>query len=141
MKKMRFPAVLVASLAVLAGACSHLDMSPPSSFDRVLTGVVDHAGEDLPSGSEVVVRIVDDSAGVSRPEVLGEATIKNAAKMPVGFRIEYRAEDAQLMRSVNVEARVSIGGRLRFTTTTGHPITLGNVNDAQVISVQEAVKH
>jgi uncharacterized lipoprotein YbaY len=140
MKTFSFAALSV-SLGLLFSGCGHLDTTPASGDDRVLTGTVDHAGEDLPEGTEVVVRVVDLSRGESRGELLGETTVTNPPKMPVPFRIEYRAEDAQLMRTINVEARVSVGGKLRYTTTTGHPVTLGNVNDPHQISVQLATKH
>lgn len=140
MKSLTF-AGFALSLGLLLSGCGHLDTTPPASADRVLNGTVDHAGEELPDGSEVIVRVVDFSRGENRGEVLGEATIANPGRMPVPFRIEYRAEDAQLLRTVNVEARVSVGGQLRYTTTTAHPVTIGNVNDAHVISVQAATKH
>ena len=134
-------AVFSVSLGWLFSGCAHLDTTPPSSADRVLSGVVDHAGEDLPPGSEVLVRVMDLSRGEGRGEVLGETTIANPGKMPVPFSIEYRAEDAQLLRTINVEARVSIGGKLHYTTMTAHPLTVGNVKDSHVISVQVATKH
>jgi uncharacterized lipoprotein YbaY len=137
MKTFSFAWLLLA-LSLFLGGCAHLDTSPPASADRVLSGVVDHAGEDLPDGAEVTVRVLDLSRGVERGEVLGEVTIPHVTKLPVSFRVEYRAEDAQLMRTVNVEARISVGGRLRYTTTTGHPITLGNVGDVHIVTVQLA---
>ena len=133
-----FFALLSLPLSLFLGGCAHLDTKPPASAERVLSGVVDHAGEDLPDGAEVTVRVLDLSRGVERGEVLGEVTIPHVTKLPVSFRVEYRAEDAQLMRTVNVEARISVGGQLRYTTTTGHPITLGNVGDAHIVSVQLA---
>jgi uncharacterized lipoprotein YbaY len=133
-------ALLVSVLGLMFAGCGHLDTTPPSSAERVLKGVVNHANEDLPPGSEVTVRVLDLTRGNGRAEVLGETTVTNATKMPVPFTIEFTAEDGQLMRTVNVEARVSVGGHLRYTTTTGHPITLGNVNDSHVIEVQLATK-
>jgi uncharacterized lipoprotein YbaY len=133
-------ALLVSALGLTFGGCGHLDTTPPSSADRVLIGVVNHSGEDLPPGSEVTVRVLDLTHGEGRAEVLGETTITNATKMPVPFTIEFVADDAQLMRAINVEARVSVGGRLRYTTTTGHPVTMGNVKDAHVVEVQLATK-
>lgn len=129
----------VAGLWLLAG-CGHLDSAPPGAADRVLSGVVttNNGGGELPPGTEVSVRIVDLSRGEGRGEVLAEDTITNPGRMPVAFRLEYRAEDVVLMRSVNVEARVAVGGRLRYTTTGGHPITLSNVNDSHVVLVELA---
>jgi uncharacterized lipoprotein YbaY len=128
--------LLVLLNAMLAG-CAHLDTSAPGADDRVLTGVVTSGagGGALPPDSEVTIRIVDLSGADGRGETLGEATIENPGAMPVAFRIEYRAEDATLMRDVNVEARISVGGRLSYMSMGGHPITLSNVNDSHVIQV------
>jgi uncharacterized lipoprotein YbaY len=139
--KVSLLALLAVCVAVFAAGCEHLASMAPGPDDRVLSGVVTTktGGGPLPPGSEVEVRLVDVSRGESRGEVLGEATIKDATSMPVPFRIEYRAGDVVLMRSgLNVEARVSVGGRLRYTTTTGHPVTLSNVNDSHVVEVDFA---
>ncbi len=130
-------------VALFSAGCEHLNTMAPGAGDRVLTGVVTTktGGGPLPPGSDVEVRLVDLSRGEARGEVLGEATIEDATALPVPFRIEYRAEDVVLMRSgLNVEARVSVGGRLRYTTTTGHPVTLSNVTDSHVVEVEFAAR-
>lgn len=133
---------LVAMATVLpGGGCQSLDLTPPHSADRVVTGVVNNdSGADLSKDSEVTVRVMDFSGGEERAVVLGEQTLKNPGRMPVPFRIEYRAEDAQLARSVSIEARVSVGGHLRYVTASRHPITVGNVDDSHVLEVELAVK-
>lgn len=129
------------SLGLLAAGCGHLDMTPPGSADRVLNAMVTNNTEsELPPDTEVMVRVVDLSRGESRGEVLAEETVKNPGRMPVAVRVEYRADDATLRRSVNVEARVSVGGRLRYMTTSAHPITPGNADDTHVIEVSLVAK-
>lgn len=129
---------LTVSLGLLLGGCAHLDTSMTSPADRVLAGTVTTrtGGGPLPADSEVTIRIVDLAANDGRGETLAEETIGNPGAMPVAFRIEYRAEDAVLIRDVNVEARIAVGGRLRYKTMGGHPITLGNVNDTHVLQVE-----
>lgn len=123
-------------LVTFLAGCGHVDMTPPASADRVLNAVVtNNTQAELPPDTEVVVRVVDVSADDGRGEVLGEETVMNPAQMPVSVRVEYRAEDATLRRGVNVEARISIGGRLRYLTTSAHPITPGNVNDTHIVQV------
>lgn len=137
----RLIGLLGIGLAAMVAGCAHLDTTPPASAERVLTGIVSNGtNAPLPSNSEVTVRIVDLSRGEGRGEVLGEQTILNPGSMPVMFRIEYVAEDAVLRRSVNVEARVSVGGRLRYTTTTAHPVTMGNLSETHVLDVVLAQK-
>ncbi len=134
--------VLTVSLGCLCGGCEHLDTGMTGPADRVLAGTVTTrtGGGPLPSGSEVTIRIVDLAANGGRGETLAEETITNPTAMPVAFRIEYRAEDGVLMRDVNVEARIAVGGRLRYMTMGGHPITLGNANDAHVLQVEPTVQ-
>lgn len=129
-------------LCVLAGlmvsGCEHLDTSSTTLGDRVLEGVVTtvSGGGPLPEGSEVWIQVVDRGDGVGRAEVLGEETIKNPERMPVPFRIEFRAEDPVLRGNVEVEARISIRGRLTFMTKTAHPVTQANVDDLVTVIVE-----
>ncbi|MCR6655344.1 MAG: YbaY family lipoprotein [Opitutus sp.] len=127
--------LLLLGLWASAG-CGHLDLAATNDAERVLTGFVTNPnGGELPPDTEVTIRIVDYSRGEERGETLGEQVIQNPGRFPVPIRIEYRAEDAVLMRRVNVEARISVGGRLRYATGSGHPITLHNVNDSHFVQV------
>lgn len=130
------------SAALLWAGCAHLDTTPPGPEDRVLTGQVTNnaGGADLPPNTEVTVLVIDLGQGIGKGEVLGEQTIKNPTQMPVPFRIEYRAADAVLRGSVNVEARISVAGRLRYLTKSAHPVTTGNVNDPHNVEVELAAK-
>lgn len=139
MKRFLLACAVVSWLGGLAG-CASLDTTGPGSAERVLTGVVTNnaGGTELPPNTEVMVRVVDLARGEGRGEVLGEETIKNPRQMPVPFKIEFRAEDAVLRGSVAIEARISVGGRLRYTTVAGHPVTPGNVNDPHTVEVELA---
>jgi Uncharacterized protein conserved in bacteria len=136
---MKTIAVVLCMLAgLLVTGCEHLDTTAPSLGDRVLAGVVTTAtgGGPLPEGSEVWIQVVDRGQGVQKGEVLGEETIKNPGRMPVPFRIEFRAEDPVLRGSVEVEARISVRGRLTFMTKTAHPVTLANVDREMTVIVE-----
>ena len=157
--KKRSLIVAFAALALLfAGGCGHLDLTPEGNPNRVLTGVVDFNGETaLAADSVVVIRVVDPtgitetapaqvlgspsaagSAAELPPKVLGEQVIRNPGRAPVAFRIEYEAVDEQLRRGLNIEARVSSGGKLRYFNVNSYSITLNNVNDPHTISVNPA---
>jgi uncharacterized lipoprotein YbaY len=140
MKTTAFPLSVIAlagALGFFATGCGHLDLTPPGAADRVLTGVVTYSPADpLPPGSEVTVSVIDVSAGEDRGEILGDQTIRNPGPPPIPFRVEYRAEDAVLMRRVKAEARISTGGRLRYATVMEHPVTLQNASEPHTIAVE-----
>lgn len=136
-----FVTLLCAAAALFSSSCKSLDTSALGPADRVAAGVVSAGDEvSLPPGSEVWVRVIDLSRGEDRAEVLGEETIKNPPGLPAAFRIEYRAEDATLRGSIAIDARVSVGGKLRYLTTSRHPITPSNVAETHVIVVAPAAK-
>jgi len=119
--------------------CSHLDLSAPADGDRVVTGVISTGGEEsLPDNSEVWVRVLDFSRGESRPEVLGEQTIKNPGHLPVEFKIEFRAEDAALRQYVSIDARVSVGRQLRYYTASRQPLSPGMLGEPVTVRVVPA---
>ncbi len=131
-----FLAGLLLGFCAASTGCSHLDLGATGEAERVLTGFVTNPnGGELPADTEVTIRIVDYSRGEERGETLGEQVIQNPGRFPVPIRIEYRAEDPVLMRRVNVEARIAVGGRLRYASTSGHPITLNNVNETHSVQV------
>jgi uncharacterized lipoprotein YbaY len=50
------------------------------------------------------------------PEELGEQEIRHPGSFPIAFRVEYTATDDQLRRGLNVEARISFGGKVRYAS-------------------------
>ena len=134
---MKTPLGLLAAAAslVLVG-CGQLDLTPEGDPLRVLTGEVE-VGQSapLPSDTVVTVRIVDTTATGMPPQVLGSQTIRNPGVAPIPFRIEYRAEDDVLRRGLNIEARVSFGGKVQYFNRNNYAVTLGNFADAHRVSV------
>jgi len=47
----------------------------------------------------------------------------------------YRAEDEVLRKGLNIEVRVSFGGRVRFFNQNNYAVTLGNATDTHRVSV------
>jgi uncharacterized lipoprotein YbaY len=148
--------LILAGLVCGFAGCSNLEVTRGTNPDRVLSGKV-NARTALPAGAEIVVRLLAPAATqdplraagadvpvVTRPtvhsseRVLAEQTItlQSGTSDPVPFRIAYYAEDALLRRGLNLEARVSFGGRLRFRTVQAHPVTLNSSFNPQDVSVQ-----
>jgi uncharacterized lipoprotein YbaY len=143
--------LLLAALAVAAlglAGCQHLDLAGDGDPQRVLTGTVNLRPDIIfPADTEVVVRVVDltpadrtgrDAAadlalagsaapGQALEREFGRQTIQAPAGKPVPFRIEFQADDERLRHGLNVEARISYGGRVHFRTLEGHVVTLASI--------------
>jgi len=129
-------AFLAAAAALALAGCGHLELSPEGDPSRVLTGQVElAAAESLPADAVVTVRVVDAAVPGMPPEVLGSQTIRNPGAAPIAFRVEYRAQDDVLRRGLNVEARVSVGGKVRYFNLSRYVVTLGNAADPHRIYV------
>lgn len=130
-------ALLAAAAALVLSGCGQMDLTPEGDPGRVLVGTVD-VGEPtaLPSDAVVTVRIVGESTAGMPPVVLGSQTIANPGVAPVSFRVEYRADDEALRQGLNVEARISYGGKVRYFNVNKYAVTLGNAADEHRISVE-----
>ena len=145
----------LACLALSAG-CGHLDLAPPGDPSRVLTGTVEfEAGTTLPEDAVLLVRVLDvpqTEASETHPamvqtlkrpvpppdappEVLGEKSISNPGASPVAYRVEYTADDEQLRRGLNVEARISYGGKVRYLNSNHYSIGMNDYNDPHAVWV------
>ena len=161
MKKSPLVLFLTVCAALLAGGgCGHLSTTAGGDTNRVITGTVNFRGDlVLPADAEVIVRLIDASAvGQARsaankdlpvldrpkveltPQVLGEQTIKAPAAGPVPFRIEYSADDALLRHGLNLEARISYGGRVRLRTVNTRAVTAGNATDRHEVWVEAVAR-
>lgn len=141
--------------AIMTGGCGHLDLTPEGDPNRVLTGTVEFREPfTLPPDATVVVRVVDSKRETEQqptavlgepstlapqsslpPKILGEQVIHNPSQPPIPFRIEYFAMDEQLRRGINVEARISYDGRVRFFNVNSYAITLNNFGDPHTVWV------
>jgi uncharacterized lipoprotein YbaY len=160
MKNLPFLPIIAACVTLLVGGCGHITTTVEGDANRVIVGTVNFRGDlVLPPDAEVVVRLVDASATnqarsvankdlpvVDRPraeltaQVLGEQTIKAPTAGPVAFRIEYRADDALLRHGLNLDARISYGGRVRLRTVNTRAVTLGNATDMHEIWVEPVAR-
>ncbi|MSU72752.1 MAG: hypothetical protein EXS43_10475 [Opitutus sp.] len=118
---------------LLAGSgCEHINITPEGNPSRVLHGVVSLPSA-LPVGTEILVRLLDltpaEKTGTYAPgdlplgdrgrppvveRVLGEyrATLDARSTEPVPSEIADEAEDSLLRQGLNVDVRVSFGGRV-----------------------------
>jgi len=151
----RFFPHLAMATAIVAwfSGCGHLDLAPESDPHRVVTGTVAVRMNLIPPpDSEVVVRLVEppditaaptkaaqdlvigERGARERPEqVVAEQLVHAPQAMPVPFRIEFQASDTALRRGLNVEARISWGGRVRFRNVEAQAITLATIAAPQTL--------
>lgn len=106
--------------AVFARGC-HLT-SPVETAS--LTGTVAYrTRQALPAGAVVEVRLVD----VSRADPLGEVLarqvmVTKGEQVPLPFSMTYAPGALERGRRHGIQATISIDGRVRFRTTTAHPV-------------------
>lgn len=146
----------VCTFAILVSGCGHMDVSSEGLRSRVVTGTL-NPGVALPAGAEVLVRVIQ-AGGIGREagtgadipvarqavapseRILGEQVMKLATSAggAVPFRVEFEVEDAVLRRGVNLEARISYNGRVRFRTVQAHVVTLSSIAYPQSLALQPA---
>ncbi len=126
----------IAATALALCGCGQLDLTPEGDPGRVLTGRVELSdGATLPADTVVTVRVVDPTNTGMPPEVLGSQTLTNPGAAPIEFRVVYQAEDEVLRRGLNIEARVSTGGKVRYFNRDKYALILGSAADPHVITV------
>ena len=148
-----------ATLVVVAG-CANVEVAPEGDPHRTLHGTVEfRADVALPADAIVVVRVVDPAgfeqmrSAASKdlplgdrakpepvPQVLAEQTIAAPKGNSVPFSIEFTADDSLLRHGLNIDARISSGGKVRFRTANAHVVTLGNVEYPHAVWVEPAAR-
>ncbi len=148
----------LALAAFLAAGCSHIDLTSHDDPDRVLDGTIELStgAAVLPDDAVVLVRVVDAVSPSARPlvaaadptmkrpippadmpaEVLGEQTIRHPSAYPIPFHVEYQAEAEQLRHGLNIEARISYEGRVRYANLDHYAIGLNDYTQPKVIRLE-----
>ncbi len=147
LRPLLLPPLALAALALAGCASASLDIRPEGDPNRTLRGTVNFRSETpLPADAEVVVRVVDPMSfeqartAASRdvpvqaraqvtamPTLLAEQRVTLAPGQSLPFAIEFNASDELLRRGVNIEARITYGGTVRYRTINAHLVTLGNL--------------
>jgi uncharacterized lipoprotein YbaY len=153
--------LLTACAALFAGTgCSHIEITQEGNPNRTVNGTVEFRSDlALPDDAVVVVRVVDP-AGTEQmrtaaindlplgdrarpepvPQVLGEQTITGAKGGTIPFHIDYIAEDSLLRHGLNIDARISFAGKVRFHTAVAHVLTLGNAEYPHAVWLELAAR-
>ena len=104
-------ATLSAGLLALTG-CQYVDTTPLATGNQVLNVTVGWSdGVTLPADASVTVLLLD----VARDDLpLTSQSVAPPGAAPVALQLDYKAEDIQPPHRTRLEARVSVGGKLRF---------------------------
>jgi uncharacterized lipoprotein YbaY len=153
-------ALVAAGLALVLSGCRSLDVTPETDPQRVVAGRVTLNTEMLfPPDAVAVVRVIeltpfDAQANAARKDlpvtdlrrsevkverVLGEQVIRAPGAAPIPFRVEFVADDAEMRRGLNIDVRISQGGKVTYRTMSAHMITLASASYPQDVAV-EAVR-
>ncbi len=134
--------------------CTHVDVTSGAGSNHVVTGIVKCPTRLVaPPDSEVAVRIVggagaaasigagndlivDRHEGGAAGAVIAEQTIHAPWTMPVPFQIEFRADEVRLRQGLNLEARISWGGRVRYRSVESQVITPANLDKPYTLWVE-----
>ncbi len=128
---------LVALGSLLSG-CGSMEFGGFHNPSRTLVGTVNYGDPQLlPQDAVMIVRLVDNS-NPSLPQIIGSQTINNPGPTPVHYKIDYTASDEQLQFGLNIEARVSYGGKLRLYNANQFNVKLENANTSRDIYLNSA---
>jgi uncharacterized lipoprotein YbaY len=154
--RLKFFSALV--LLAAGAGCANVEVVPESDSHRTVNGTVEFRADlVLPPDAVVVVRVIDmagteqqralanrdlpigDRAKVEPvPQMLAEQTITAPKGVSIPFHIEFQADDDLMRHGLNIEARISFGGKVRFRTATAHVLTLGNAEYPHAVWVEPA---
>jgi putative lipoprotein len=91
----------------------------------------------LPAGAVVEVRLVDVSRA-DAPSVTHarQVLVTGGEQVPIPFALTYAPEVIEPGHRYQVQATITIDGRVRFRTTTAHPVLASDAAGPVVITVQ-----
>ena len=114
-----------------------------SSSAAAVTGTVSYRESDpMPASAVVIVTLADTSVTDAAVGQIGAHVIEQPKTLPVGFSVGFDPADIIDNHSYTVEATISSGDALLWTTDTAYPvITRGNplTADLLLIAVPESV--
>jgi uncharacterized lipoprotein YbaY/heat shock protein HslJ len=91
----------------------------------------------LPPGAVVEVKLLDVSRSGAPSVTIAEQRIRPAGRqVPVAFELRYDPRRIEERRRYAVQARILVGGRVRYINTEAHPVITGGHPDTVKIIVR-----
>ncbi|OHV83817.1 YbaY family lipoprotein [Rhizobium sp. LCM 4573] len=122
---------LSAGLALLGATIA---AAPAMAAIKALEGTVAYRERmALPPGASVEIKLVDVSLADSPSKTLAEITFTPEGQVPLPYRLEYDDAEIQPGRSYALQARITLGDRLMFITTTRHAVFTGEAGETNIM--------
>ena len=124
--------VAAAAASVLLGACATRTPTPDSeSRMSYVTGTVTYRERiALPPDATITVRLVDVSRADAPSVLLGEQVFQAQGRQPpFSFSIPYDPAGIDPRMTYAVQARIEIGGALRFVSDQHYPVLTRDAGD------------
>ena len=103
----------------------------------MITGTVMYRARiALPPDAVLTVRLFDISRADLPPLVLADKSIFGPGNPPMPFEIPYSPGTIRAGQRFALEARIEVGGKLRFYSMAAHPVTLENVTEPHEVWVE-----
>ena len=100
---------------------------------RVLRGTVVYRERlALPPGAVVEVKLVDVSLADAPSRTIAETRIRTRGQVPIPYTLRFDSRAIVPRRTYALQARISVGDRLMFITTTRHTVLAGGRDDTEI---------
>jgi putative lipoprotein len=132
--------VIVLTLFCSTGICLAQGTANPTPTAPMITGTVTYLVRmALPADAAIDIRLEDVSRADAPATVVAENIFGAAGKqVPIPFQLPYSAKDIQPNHRYHVRARITLEGKLLFTTTHAYPVITGGAPTNVSLVLQQA---
>ncbi|MGL4285894.1 MAG: YbaY family lipoprotein [Phreatobacter sp.] len=121
------------SLAGLVGLALIAPTGGATAAPMTLRGTVSYRERmALPPGAVVEVKLIDVSLADAPARTIAETRVAAGPGSPIRYRLRFDRAEIQPRRSYALQARISLGDRLLFITTTRHTVFAGGPNRTDI---------
>lgn len=122
-------AAVAATLATML-LCPTSVLAKPRTLDGTVTYRERMA---LPPSAIVEVRLVDVSLVDAPSTTIARTSLKGRRQVPIRYRLRFDDASIKAGRRYALQARITVDGRLWFTTTTHHAIFAGGADNTDIL--------
>jgi putative lipoprotein len=123
--RVRLGCHLVAA-AVLALLTLGFAIAPASAATRTLHGSILYRERiALPPDARVQVQLLDVSRADAPSATIAQTSFRPRGQVPIAYRLRFDEAKLKPRRSYALRATISVGGKLWFTSTSRHSVTIG----------------